>query len=405
MSTAIDVANYVKPEIVPVYKYTAEIDITPKGPTRTWANLCAGFNNISEAMNETIQQYFFLCGSGHAVNYVTGMAPSMTMAGVRVIGDAAQDYIFNQKYTLMSSRDTHFRITRTAENGDKHIISANVTFANLSDISGGTTDGSAISLEMRFNGAPFLGDAWENAATSYVVQQSLLNVISTFDESSVLAESPFVATLTPAEGYVIAGVVVSMGGVDITATAYNAETGVVSIASVTGTVVITASGSVVTAYSVTQTLTDVTSSFTGNTTAAGEAFNATLTAASGHTIGTVSVTMGGVDITETAYTAGTGAVAIASVTGNIVITATATLNTYTVTQTLTHVTSSFDGETVNYGSALTAELTADDTYTIDSVSVTMGGVDITSTAYDSDTGTVSIASVTGNVVITASATQ
>jgi hypothetical protein len=200
MSTATDVANYVKPEIVPVYKYTAEIDITPKGATRTWVPLCAGFNNISEAMNETIQQYFFLCGSGHAVNYVTGMAPSMTAAGVRVIGDAAQDFMFNSKYTLMSSRDTHFRITRTAENGTKHVISANVTFCNMSDISGGTTDGSAISVEMRFNGAPFLGDAWENAATSYVVSQNLLNVESTFVGDSVVSGTAFSATLTADTG-------------------------------------------------------------------------------------------------------------------------------------------------------------------------------------------------------------
>jgi hypothetical protein len=235
--------NYVKPEIVPVYKYTAEIDITPKGPARTWAPLCAGFNNISEAMNETIQQYFFLCGSGHAVNYVTGMAPSMTMAGVRVIGDAAQDYMFGSKYTLMSSRDTHFRITRTAENGDKHIISANVTFCNMSDISGGTTDGSAISVEMRFNGAPYLGDAWANAPTSYVVTQSLLNVTSTFTGSSVISGQAFAATLTAETGYTLAGVVVTMGGEDITATAYDDTTGEVSIAAVTGNIIITATAS------------------------------------------------------------------------------------------------------------------------------------------------------------------
>lgn len=243
MSTATDVANYVKPEIVPVYKYTAEIDITPKGATRTWAPLCAGFNNISEAMNETIQQYFFLCGSGHAVNYVTGMAPSMTMAGVRVIGDAAQDFMFNSKYTLMSSRDTHFRITRTAENGTKHVISANVTFCNMSDISGGTTDGSAISVEMRFNGEPFLGDAWANAATSYVVQQSLLNVTSTFTGTSVVSGDSLTATLSADSGYTLASVVVTMGGVDITATAYDDTTDTVSITSVTGNVIITATAS------------------------------------------------------------------------------------------------------------------------------------------------------------------
>lgn len=239
----IDVRNYVKPEIVPVYKYTAEIDITPQGHARTWAPLCAGFNNISEAMNETIQQYFFLCGSGHAVNYVTGMAPSMTMAGVRVIGDAAQDFMFNSKYTLMSSRDTHFRITRTAENGEKHIISANVTFCNMSDISGGTTDGSAISVEMRFNGAPYLGDAWYNVPTNFVVQQALYHVTSSYTDAYIESNQPFSATLTAETGYTIANVVVTMGGVDVTATAYDDTTNEVTIASATGNIVITASAS------------------------------------------------------------------------------------------------------------------------------------------------------------------
>ncbi len=322
MSTAIDVANYVKPEIVPVYKYTAEIDITPKGPSRTWAPLCAGFNNISEAMNETIQQYFFLCGNGHGVNYVTGMAPSMTMSGVRVIGDAAQDFMFNSKYTLMSSRDTHFRITRTAENGDKHIISANVTFCNMSDISGGTTDGSAISVEMRFNGAPFLGDAWAGAATAYVVSQSLLNVDSSFVGDSVDSGSAFSATLTADTGYTMASVVISMGGVDVTADAYNAVTGEVSIASVTGNVTITASAAINT-YTVTQTLTNVTSTYAGTSAQYGDAINATLAADSGYTIDSVTVEMGGVDITSSAYDSTDDTVSIDSVTGNVVITASA----------------------------------------------------------------------------------
>ena len=241
MASATDVQNYVKPEIVPVYKYTAEVDITPKGATRTWADLCAGFNNISEAMNEVIQQYFFLCGSGHGVNYVTGMAPSMTMAGIRVVGDAAQDFIFSKKYSLMSERDTHFRITRTHEDGTKDIVSANVTFANLSDISGGTTDGSAISVEMRFNGAPFLGDAWSDAATSYVVTQRLTNVTSDFTHDSVTAGSAVAIELTEDSGYTMAQVVVTMGGEDVTADVYNSSTGKITIAAASGTIIIVAS--------------------------------------------------------------------------------------------------------------------------------------------------------------------
>ena len=320
--SAIDVANYVKPEIVPVYKYTAEIDITPQGAARTWAPLCAGFNNISEAMNETVQQYFFLCGQGHGVNYVTGMAPSMTFAGIRVVGDPAQDFMFAQKYSLMSKRDTHFRLTRTAENGAKSVLSANVTFANMSDVSGGTTDGSAISVEMRFNGAPFAGDAWASAATAYVIQQNLNNVNTSNGATSVAKNGSFSTTLTAATGYQISGVVVTMGGVDITATAYTSGTGVVSIASVTGNVTITAYTSPA-VYTITNTLTKCSNSNAATQASYGDSYSATLTEDSGYTFSSVAVTMGGTDITSTAYDSSDDSITIASVTGNIVITATA----------------------------------------------------------------------------------
>ena len=153
------------PNVVPIFDYKFEIDTTPVGATRTWADVCAGFNNITEALNETVQQYFFLCGEGFAANYVTGMAPTFTLTGVRVLGDTAQDYIFGfeQKYGLMTARNSHLRITRTnpADETDTEIISANVTFGNITDVGGGTTDGSAVSVEFRLNGKPVLGDAWQ----------------------------------------------------------------------------------------------------------------------------------------------------------------------------------------------------------------------------------------------------
>lgn len=148
------------PEVAPIYSYTAEIDTTPTGSTRTFKALCAGFDNIAEALNETIQQYFFACGQGFATNYVTGMAPAITLTGRRVIGDDAQDYIFGLKYTLGAARQTHFRLTQTAEDASTTIISANVTIGALQEVNGATTDPSAISVELRFNGAPQIGDAW-----------------------------------------------------------------------------------------------------------------------------------------------------------------------------------------------------------------------------------------------------
>lgn len=76
---------------------------------------------------------------------------------------------------------------------------------------------------------------------------------------------------------------------------------------------------------------------------------------------------------------------------------------YSVSRTLTGVISSNTDNSVNEGSSYTTTLTLASGYQNMSVTVTMGGVDITSSALSDNV--VSIASVTGNVVITATATQ
>ena len=76
---------------------------------------------------------------------------------------------------------------------------------------------------------------------------------------------------------------------------------------------------------------------------------------------------------------------------------------YTVTQTLTHVESTFTGSSIESGEAFAATLSADSGYTLGTVTVSMGGTDISSTAWDRTTSKVTIASVTGNIVITATA--
>ena len=75
--------------------------------------------------------------------------------------------------------------------------------------------------------------------------------------------------------------------------------------------------------------------------------------------------------------------------------------TYTITNALDHVTNSNTATGCDEGDSYTATLTADEGYSIDTVTVTMGGVDVTSTVYNSSTGVITIASVTGDVVITA----
>lgn len=79
-----------------------------------------------------------------------------------------------------------------------------------------------------------------------------------------------------------------------------------------------------------------------------------------------------------------------------------TANIYDVTQTLTHCTSSYTADSIQKGNDFIAKITADDTYSISSVAVTMGGVTVTG-AYNSDTGFVTVGNVTGAIVVTATA--
>lgn len=77
---------------------------------------------------------------------------------------------------------------------------------------------------------------------------------------------------------------------------------------------------------------------------------------------------------------------------------------WTVSQILTHVSSSFTDSAIANQGEFEAELTADEDYAIANVVVLMGGEDVTSSAYDDTTNTISISSVTGNLQIIATAT-
>lgn len=79
------------------------------------------------------------------------------------------------------------------------------------------------------------------------------------------------------------------------------------------------------------------------------------------------------------------------------------VTSFDVTNDLTNVNNSNAAVSANEGSAYLAALTADTGYTIDSVEVTMGGTDVTATAYNSDNGVIYITNVTGAIVITATA--
>ena len=136
----------------------------------------------------------------------------------------------------------------------------------------------------------------------------------------------------------------------------------------------------------------------------GEAYTATIAADSGKTITSVVVKMGGVDITATAYTASSGTINITKVTGAVTITAAASAPsvTYNITRNLTNCASSNTANTIAEGASYTTTLSPTGTYKkLGAITVTMGGTDISASAVSGST--VSIASVTGDIVIACAA--
>ena len=75
---------------------------------------------------------------------------------------------------------------------------------------------------------------------------------------------------------------------------------------------------------------------------------------------------------------------------------------YSVEYNLTDVTSSNTATSIQSGESYSTTLTVSGE--LDTIAITMGGVDVTSTVYDESTGVITIDEVTGNIVITASAT-
>lgn len=155
---------------------------------------------------------------------------------------------------------------------------------------------------------------------------------------------------------------------------------------------------------ITKNLTGCTISNSASQVDYGEAYTATVTAESGKTITSVVVTMGGVDITSTAYSAGSGAINIAKVTGAVTITAVASAPSvnYTITRNLTNCASSNTANSIAEGAAYTTTLSPTGTFKkLGAITVTMGGTDISSTAVSGST--ITIAKATGNIVITCAA--
>ena len=207
----------------------------------------------------------------------------------------------------------------------------------------------------------------------------------------------YTATLTPDSGKVLTSVMVEMGGVDISSSAVSG--GDISIVKVTSDVTITAVASVPSVtYTITRNLTNVASSNTANSIAENAPYTTTLSPTGGYKkLGTITVTMGGVDISASAVSGST--ITITKVTGDIVITCAAVItniiDTIGISANTRLSTSSGENRTqsgyatigANKDAASLIHLTAGDTLRIKGVSLPASNDSLSAVVFYNASGT------------------
>lgn len=172
------------------YGVELEIDTTPFAAARTWVPVCDGFNNLTEALNEQVQEYYFLCGKGFGSDEVTGIHPVIQLTGVRKVGDSAQDFIFGNRLNLMEARKTNLRLSLANADGTVTRYTNKVTMKNVSSFGGATTDGAAVSVDFSFNGRPIMDTMAASTALTITsvagtlaVGDTVLTVVPTFPDA------------------------------------------------------------------------------------------------------------------------------------------------------------------------------------------------------------------------------
>lgn len=175
--------------LLPNYGVELEIDTTPFGASRTWAPVCDGFDNITEALNEQVQEIFSMCANGYGSDDVVAIHPTYALTGYRKVGDAAQDFIFGQRLNLMRGRHTNMRLSLANADGTVTRYTIDATMKDMTGFGGATTAGAAVTVTFSWNGRPVVETVAAAAAltvTSVAGSASgttVLTVVPTFPDA------------------------------------------------------------------------------------------------------------------------------------------------------------------------------------------------------------------------------
>ena len=307
---------------------------------------------------------------------------SYTQEQITGIVDAVKAHGMQGKVTYISFNATYLGYVKTADSAARLGYLADVTSATIATANGLNTDKNEVFMDVSYdsvtdekvalcieNGMPL--EIW--TVNSENVIRNMDAYVSGVTSDNVIAgkvlynkyltytapKTPDIDTSVPATGITLSASTLTFNDIDsqtLTATVEPSDTtdkvvwttSAGDVATVSGGVVtpvgngsatITATAGSVSAscevtvniaeivtHTVTRNLTGCTSNNSATSVIDGSLYTETLTASYGYTMdgATVSVTMGGEDITETAYL--DGVVSIAHVSGNVIVTATASAN-------------------------------------------------------------------------------
>ena len=151
-------------------------------------------------------------------------------------------------------------------------------------------------------------------------------------------------------------------------------------------------------YNIINNISNCTTNNSDNLVLKDSSYKATITPKSGYDITSITVTMGGVDITSTALSGHT--INIPKVTGNVNINViTREIENYRITNKLTNCTNSNSASSVLKNASYSGTIVSNEGYNLYSLIVTMDEADITSSSVSGNS--INIPKVTGDVIITA----
>lgn len=145
--------NPITPEIN--YETEAFINTTPTEEGEpTWASMANLMTNMSQSLNEVLQQLSYYADKGWGSTEVTGAQLTLTVTGSVKPGDGACDYILGDDvmYGLGSARKTHMKLVK----GTKVIIWP-ITLANITPGYGDANNINSLTVTIHGNGRPSIG--------------------------------------------------------------------------------------------------------------------------------------------------------------------------------------------------------------------------------------------------------